>query len=1051
MSDRIQLTELERLLADDSTPDEILAKYLKPAPQTRGAPMALPTLVANEQTVAVPPSRGIVSWSIGFLNARGERRRIKAYQDRIAGGWSGLRLLAEGDSWFLYPIVLKDVIDHLETDYAIYAVAAAGDTLQNMVSDVGRLEQLIVEHKLDGLLFSAGGNDIAGDQLLSYLNKVTDAGSAAQAFVGPSYETFLSNVSKSYDDLFAKLTKRFPDLRIFCHGYDWVFPQKGGRWLWPAMSTQHVPEAVRPQVLRLMIDGFYAALTKVASKYDGRVTIVDCRGTVGELAEWYDELHPRDLGFGRAAQRFREAINAQFKDKPVVVAARAGAPEASPLPGPAMPAAPGAASSASSSDARHYTLQWHPHEDRTGGRIRSKIIPMNSSITVGRHSDRELMLDDDRVSRLHARLEIGDQQIFIEDLGSTNGTLIDGQRVKRAELKPGQEFRIGNFALKLEPTVVESDTVMMTSGQTPLGLMSRPVAEDVAVTPMTTSHLEIEFARGSITNVTSAAYVVGLFEHVRPTASRGPAREIDLLTNQWLSGVTQASAAISQLGKVSAHAIPGGKLKAPNLVLAGLGALTDFGPHCLETVGASLGKVLSESKVESFATVPIGTNTGCTIADFVINFSRGLVTGLVNAQAELRISKVTICEVDDDRFDAIKAEVKRLAATDVFRKHGVEVSFSEADVGGKSVPANADPGVVNQTLIHATSSGSGRYDFYTLPMSGAGLPIWTQFVDAGELTQLNTVIDSHSTDFDPKLGASLSSLYLPSEVQKMLASRLVEPDSHLLVIHDRGASSIPWEALYFDGHCPALESGVSRKCLVQSSRPSNAPLPSDSVMRMLLVYPEYEGGDGLAALPGAADEGILLARLFKENQGDATVISGRDATKQRILDELARGDYDILHYAGHAWFNQNDPRESGLLLGNQERITAADLDREASPPKLIFLNACESSRMRSGSRGGGLQQQRTRIEVSGGLAEGLLSIGVGNLIGTYWAVDDAAARLFAQAFYTGVLEGNSISFSLRAARKEVKEWSHAGNRMWANYLHFGDPTDKLRGTVAPLA
>ena len=127
MRDRIPLSEFERLLADDSTPDETLAQYLKPS-DTRGTPLA-PALIVDESKVEVPPSRGLFSLAVSVLNERGERQRIKAYQDRIAAGWQGLRLLAEGDSWFLYPILLKDIIDCLGPDYAIYSVAAAGDTL----------------------------------------------------------------------------------------------------------------------------------------------------------------------------------------------------------------------------------------------------------------------------------------------------------------------------------------------------------------------------------------------------------------------------------------------------------------------------------------------------------------------------------------------------------------------------------------------------------------------------------------------------------------------------------------------------------------------------------------------------------------------------------------------------------------------------------------------------------------------------------------------------------------------------------------------------------
>ena len=51
---------------------------------------------------------------------------------RIAAGDTSLRFVAEGDSWFHYPIVLRDTLDWLSDDYAIFDLAAAGDTLENM-------------------------------------------------------------------------------------------------------------------------------------------------------------------------------------------------------------------------------------------------------------------------------------------------------------------------------------------------------------------------------------------------------------------------------------------------------------------------------------------------------------------------------------------------------------------------------------------------------------------------------------------------------------------------------------------------------------------------------------------------------------------------------------------------------------------------------------------------------------------------------------------------------------------------------------------------------
>jgi pSer/pThr/pTyr-binding forkhead associated (FHA) protein len=74
--------------------------------------------------------------------------------------------------------------------------------------------------------------------------------------------------------------------------------------------------------------------------------------------------------------------------------------------------------------------------------------------TVGRVGAADFCLDVPLVSRLHCRVEVGPEgEITVVDLGSTNGTWIDGERIARAPLRPGSVLRVGRveFALEAEP------------------------------------------------------------------------------------------------------------------------------------------------------------------------------------------------------------------------------------------------------------------------------------------------------------------------------------------------------------------------------------------------------------------------------------------------------------------------------------------------------------------------------------------------------------------------------------------------------------------------
>jgi hypothetical protein len=84
------------------------------------------------------------------------------------------------------------------------------------------------------------------------------------------------------------------------------------------------------------------------------------------------------------------------------------------------------------------------------------IVP-EKQIVVGRSSDLDMVLVEDMVSRKHAKIAMQSDQIWIEDLGSTNGTFVNGEKIKRARLKEGDRVLIGTSILKLIASDGQSD------------------------------------------------------------------------------------------------------------------------------------------------------------------------------------------------------------------------------------------------------------------------------------------------------------------------------------------------------------------------------------------------------------------------------------------------------------------------------------------------------------------------------------------------------------------------------------------------------------------
>ncbi|NLW07498.1 MAG: DUF3662 domain-containing protein [Clostridia bacterium] len=70
--------------------------------------------------------------------------------------------------------------------------------------------------------------------------------------------------------------------------------------------------------------------------------------------------------------------------------------------------------------------------------------------TLGRQPACDFVLTDKKVSRRHCLLEQSHDRILVTDLGSRNGVLVNGEKVERAFLNPGDSFQVGSTVLKLE-------------------------------------------------------------------------------------------------------------------------------------------------------------------------------------------------------------------------------------------------------------------------------------------------------------------------------------------------------------------------------------------------------------------------------------------------------------------------------------------------------------------------------------------------------------------------------------------------------------------------
>jgi Caspase domain len=313
---KISITELNQKMSDLSISDEELAKYFT-VNETQSDPFA-PAVTFDPKNVVIPAAREAElrgEAGIGLANWLARMRRRLAFENRIGEGtYKGPVIVSEGDSWFQYPFVLSDVIDHLSRDFAILSLGAAGDTLENMIAEAEFLEP-IGHYKASVFLISGGGNDLVGDGFLAEHLRDFDETLAPADYLLASFGELVATAIRQYDRIFRMVEKAYPAVNVFCHGYDRPVPRAKGKWLGAPMEKRGIVKLELQQAIAgLMIDRFNIELARLANTF-GKVTYVDCRGVVTDK-RWYDELHAINEGFGDVAAKFKAAITSAAKAAP---------------------------------------------------------------------------------------------------------------------------------------------------------------------------------------------------------------------------------------------------------------------------------------------------------------------------------------------------------------------------------------------------------------------------------------------------------------------------------------------------------------------------------------------------------------------------------------------------------------------------------------------------------------------------------------------------------------------------------------------------------------
>jgi len=280
-----------------------------------------------------------------------------------------------------------------------------------------------------------------------------------------------------------------------------------------------------------------------------------------------------------------------------------------------------------------------------------------------------------------------------------------------------------------------------------------------------------------------------------------------------------------------------------------------------------------------------------------------------------------------------------------------------------------------------------------------------------------------------KAGQDLFDELMTPSVKKTLSA---DSSGTLSLDIDDRLMHIPWELL-FDGEnflCRKFNVGriISTKQTIQGAQ---RRMPGESLKMLIIADPK----DDLAA---AYKEGVRIRDelIDREDRLRVDLVSGS------VDREFARRhlrEYDIVHYTGHAEYDETKSDRSGWVMrdGTWTASEVRSIQGETPFPFLVFSNACHSGR--TGARYVGMEYEKEIYD----LASTFLHCGVTHYIGTFLEVLDAPGATFAIEFYRSLDREVPIGEAVRSAREQLIRHYGENNIIWASYMLYGDPARTL--------
>lgn len=437
----------------------------------------------------------------------------------------------------------------------------------------------------------------------------------------------------------------------------------------------------------------------------------------------------------------------------------------------------------------------------------------------------------------------------------------------------------------------------------------------------------------------------------------------------------------------------------------------------------------------------------------------------------VRIREVEVIEIDEHVALDAAYELRRLLARDEWRDRlRWDQPVLEVREGGICGYRPRATGSVWQRLVVRQDAMGGLN--FALIGERARVESTQVYSDVASLRRfIDRVSDQQTTDADriasptdPRFGSVLYQMLLPYELKERLANL----DNTVLVVDDESAR-YPWELLSpaltgpADGETPrpfVVHAGLVRQRLTDDFR--RLPQAIAGYHALIVGAPGTGGWQDaqrnaldFGALDGAQAEAQAVNDLLLRDQREwlPSALIGPTVRFDQVRIALLEKPYRLLHLCGHGVVDQwvrtlgagldaREVRKTGMVLSDQEVLSAADVEQMSPAPEFVFINCCYSGRDGEGlvSAPGG---SRNHPILAASLALQFIKMGSKAVVAAGWQVDDEAALLFARTLYRALLDGETFGEAVRNARETVHAESGARHNTWGAYQCYGDPQWRL--------